>query len=86
MNRMRNTFPTVAFECIEHPQKVVFLWQKGTGSNGDEEVAKCEEILFEKAVLETIETLQRTMEEYTSFSAKKEAPGEYELRFQKSKK
>ena len=74
VNRMRNTFPTVAFECIEHPQKVVFLWQKGTGSNGDEEVAKCEEILFEKAVLETIETLQRTMEEYTSFSAKKEAP------------
>ena len=74
VNRMRNTFPTVAFECIEHPQKVVFLWQKGTGSNGDEEVAKCEEILFEKAVLETIETLQRTMEEYNSFSAKKEAP------------
>lgn len=74
VRRMRNTFPTVAFECIEYPQRCVFLWQKGTGANGDEEVAKCEEILFEKAVLETIGTLERTTEEYDSLlSAKKVA-------------
>ena len=76
VRRMRNTFPAVAFECIEHPQRCVFLWQKGTGANGDEEVAKCEEILFEKAVLETIGTLERTTEEYDSLlSAKKVAAG-----------
>ena len=89
VRRMRNTFPTVAFECIEHPQRCVFLWQKGTGANGDEEVAKCEEILFEKAVLETIGTLERTTEEYDSLlSAKKVAARtsatSYDFRSQRS--
>jgi len=87
VRRMRNTFPTVAFECIEHPQRCVFLWQKGTGANGDDEVAKCEEILFEKAVLETIKTLQRTSEEFALSAKKVAAPAStasYDFRSQRS--
>jgi len=69
--RMRRTYPSVGFECLDYPQKIICLWTKSEqNKRRDAEVRKCEEILLEKALQESIETLQRTSEEF-NLSAKK---------------